>query len=382
MLKNSHKKTIAFIRAIDVRISQAEHAAHSKELRPFYISNYDKEIKDYLENKSAKYIPIDLKPEFLFDPVKLFSGRVAQQSWLIFKQKELEKVLKEIDFYQIQEPFFLFSGQVAGIAKKFQKPLIMAPWMCFNHPSTYIPPYSFSVKKSISQTDLFIVRTKRVENYLSRFKVPESKKVLIYHGVNLKRFFPGNERDSRTIRILFVGHLSINKGFDDILEVFPELVKESPGKIELVVCGSGSLQSKVVKMSESLPIKYMGQISNLELPNIYRSSDIFCGPSKDVSFFGMKYIEEGFGFVFAESLASGLPIVTNDSGAIKEVVGENNFVNKQGDKEALKNSLLELINDDKMRYAIGVKNRIRAEKMFDLEKQVAEEEKEIKKRFC
>jgi glycosyltransferase involved in cell wall biosynthesis len=381
MLKNSHKKTIAFIRALDVRITQAEHAAHFKELRPFYISNYNKEIKDYLKNKFAKYIPLDLKPEFLFDPVRLFSGRTAQQSWLIFKQKGLEKVLKEIDFYQIQEPFFLYSGQVADVAKKYDKPLIMALWMCFNHPSTYIPPYSFSVKKSISQTDLFITRTERVENYLSRFKIPESKKVLIYHGVNLKRFFPRNERDSRTIRILFVGRLSTSKGFDDILEVFPELVKESPGKIELVVCGSGSLQSKVVKMSESLPIKYMGQISNLELPNIYRSSDIFCGPSKDVSFFGMKYIEEGFGFVFAESLASGLPIVTNDSGAIKEVVGENNFVNKQGDKEALKNSLLELINDDKMRYAIGVKNRIRAEKMFDLEKQVAKEEKEIKKRF-
>ena len=73
--------------------------------------------------------------------------------------------------------------------------------------------------------------------------------------------------------------------------------------------------------------------------------------------------------------------MTTDSGAIEEAVGDDNFVNKQGDRKALKKSLLELINDDKMRYAVGVKNRARDEKMFDLEKQVAEEEKEIKKRF-
>jgi glycosyltransferase involved in cell wall biosynthesis len=216
---------------------------------------------------------------------------------------------------------------------------------------------------------------------LSQFKIPESKKVLIYHGVNLKRFYPAKKRNRDKIRILFVGALTGSKGLDDILEIFPELVKESFGKIELVVCGRGPLQGRVIKMSGTLPIKYIGQISNLDLPNIYRSSDIFCGPSKDVSFFGIKYIEEGFGFVFAESLASGLPIVTNDSGAIKEAVGSDNFVNKQGDTKTLKDSLLELINDDKMRMSIGIKNRIRAEKMFDLEKQVAEEEKEIKKRF-
>ena len=315
------------------------------------------------------------------DSLKFISGKTVHQSWLVFKQKELERVLKKIDFYQIQEPFFLYSGQVAEVSKKYDKPLIMAPWMCFKHPSTYIPPYSLSVKKSLEQTDLFIMRTNKVNDYLSLFKLSDKKKVLIYHGVDTKRFYPLKNIDDDKVRILFVGVLDESKGLNDILEIFPKLVKLSKKKLELTICGRGNLEKKVVEMSRSLPIKYLGQVSSLDLPEIYRKSDIFCGPSIDAYSFGLKRWEEGFGFVFVESMASGLPIVTNDCGAIKEVVGDDNFVNRQGDQKKLKDSLLELINNDNIRKSIGAKNRIRALEMFDIEKQVSKEEKEIEKHF-
>jgi glycosyltransferase involved in cell wall biosynthesis len=376
-----NKKSIAVIRAIDIRVSQAEYASHFKKFNSFYLSNYNKEIKDYLKNKSTKYISLDMKHMYFIDPFKFIYGKTVHQSWLVFKQKELERALKQVDYYQIQEPFFLYSGQVAEVSKKYDKPLIMAPWMCFNHPSTYIPPYSFGVTKSINQTDLFIIRTNKVNDYLSLFKLSDKKKVLIYHGVNTKRFYPSNKKDDDKVRILFVGVLDESKGLNDILDIFPELIKLSKRKLELIICGIGNLEKKVIEMSKSLPIKYLGQVSNLNLPEIYRKSDIFCGPSKDIYSMGFKRWEEGFGFVFVESMASGLPIVTNDCGAIKEVVGDDNFVNRQGDKKKLKDSLLELINDDNIRKSIGAKNRIRALEMFDLEKQVSKEEKEIEKHF-
>lgn len=375
-------KKIAVIRALDLRIIQAEYVAHFRKFIPFFISNENKEIENFLEKGDAVYVKLKLTPLYLCDPIRLLFRGTSHRSWLVFDRRSLENTLKPIDFYQIQEPFFLYSGQIAEVAGKFNKPLIMAPWMCFNHASSYIPPYSFSVRKAVEKTDLFIMRTKRVNNYLSHFKIPDSKKVLIYHGVNLKRFYPRKKKTDGKIKILFVGALDSSKGIDDILAIFPKLIKETKERVELVICGKGNLEEKVRDMAKTLPINYLGHVSNLTLPNIYRNSDIFCGPSKDVHSFGVKMWEEGFGFVFAEAMASGLPIVTNDCGTLKEVVGENNYLNKQRDKEALLKSLLELINDENMRREIGIKNRQRAEIYFDMEKLIIQEEKEISKRFC
>lgn len=375
-------KKIAVIRALDFRIIQAEYTSFFRKINSIYISNFDSKVSNILKDIKCKSINIRLKSPYLFDPVEMIFGKKAHQSWFNFDQKSLEKALKNIDIYQIQEPFFLYSGQVSEIAKTYGKLLIMAPFMCFDHLSSFIPPYSISVKKSINQTDLFILRTSKVENYLSRFRIPESKKVLIHHGINTKRFFPDNNHDSEEVKILFVGQLDKSKGLDDILDVFPKLIKKTKKKIKLVICGNGRLINRVLEMSKYLPIEYKGYVSNLDLPQIYRNSDIFCGPSKDWYLFGIKRWEEQFGFVFTEAMASGLPIITNDSGATREIVGNDNFINSQGDIKVLENSLLTLINDNKMRQEIGIKNRIRCELMFDLKKQVSKEETEILKRFC
>ena len=375
------EKKLAVIRSLDLRIVHAEHVTYFKNIIPTFISNYDEEISKFLKRKKTKYINLKLSPPFLLDPIKLLFNDTVHQSWLHFNQKDLEKTLKDLDIYQVQEPFFLYSGQVAKLAKKFNKPLIMAPFTCFNHPSTVIPPYSLSVKKSINETDLFIMRSKKVNEYLSRFNIPDNKKVLIYHGVNTKRFFPTNSKENEVVKILFIGILHESKGLKDLLDIFPNLVKESSKKIELVICCSGSMEERVKNMAKYLPIKFLGQVSNLNLPQVYRNADIFCGPSKDWYTFGMIRWEESFGFVLVEAMASGLPIVTNDCGAIKEIVGENNFINTQNDKKALKKSLLELINNSTERLILGRKNRLRVLKMFDMEKQVKKEEKEIINHF-
>jgi len=375
-------KKIAIIRALDVRLIQAEFAAQFSKLKPSFVANYEEEIQLYAKKTGLNYIDIPLTPWKMFDPLSLVFGKRFNKSWLWFEPKVLEKSLSEMDIFQVQEPYFFYSAQVAGLAKKLNKPLICAPWTSFIHSSTYIPPYSLNVRRTIDQTDLFIVRTKRVNRYLSHFKVPENKKVLIYHGIDTKRFYPKKRKDNGKVKILFVGQLHSHKGFDDLLEIFPKLVKETKGKVELVVASQGGeLKDKVIAMSKNLPVTYKGYVPNYRLPELFRQSDIFCGPSKDWHSFGIKRTEEGFGFVFAEAMASGLPVVTNRCGGIPELVGNDNFTNEQGDKKALLKSLCTLIIDGEMRRDIGLKNRNRIVRLFDLNRQVKKEERVILKRF-
>ena len=381
MSKPENRKKIAVIRALDIRLIQAEFTASFRKLEASFVSNLNSEIANYLQKKKIKHFQLKLIAPYLIDPISLMLGHSTHQSWLYFEKKRLEEVLKPIDVYQIQESFFHYSQQVAGIAEKFNKPLVMAPWISFNHSSTYIPPYCFNVKKAIQQTDLFILRSERVNKYLLSFKIPTRKKVLIYHGINIKRFYPEKKSGNGKVRILFTGMLEKNKGIDDLLDLFPRLIKASRKNIELVICGKGKYENEVIQMAKTLPIKYLGYIPNSDLPQIYQKSDIFCGPSKDSYNLGIKRSEEGFGFIFLEAIASGLPVVAYNSGAISEVLGKDNFLIKPGDKEGLLRSLQTLILDTKLRQQIGIKNRERAETFFDLEKQVEKEEDVILKRF-
>src|SRR3989344_2077513 len=251
------KKKIAIVRAIDLRLVQAEHASCFTKLKPFYFSNYNKEIFFYSKKVGLKYISLPLTPSLYFDPASIIFDKPVNKSWLYFQRDRFEKVLKNIDYYQIQEPYFIYSGQTADVSKKFNRPLICAPWTSFLHPSTYIPPYSFSVRKTIRQTSLFIVRSKKAEkDYLSHFKIPDHKKVLIYHGINLKRYLPAKTKESDHVKILFAGQLTKHKGIDDLLAIFPKLVKNSKKAIELIICGGGEYEKKIRQMSQILPISF------------------------------------------------------------------------------------------------------------------------------
>lgn len=380
MLKQLNNKKIGVFRALDLRVVQAEYAMAFRRLTGFFVSNQQREITAFFKADSRRWLRLGLRAPFILDPVSLITGTTSHRSWLEYEQKQLELIIKKMDLCQIQEPFFLYSGQVAKYTKKLNKPLITAPWMCFNHLSTYIPPYAWSVRQVMEKTDLFILRTKRVNRYLDVFKVPERKRVLIYHGVNTRRFYPGKKKPGDKVRILFAGVLHQSKGINDLLAVWPEVVKAvGKKKVELVVCGQGAEAEKVKTMAKVWPIKFLGYVTNLKMPEVYRQADIFCGPSKTASCLGMKLWEEGFGFVFAEAMASGLPVVTNDCGAIKELVGEQNFINRQGDLKALEAALITLIKDQRLRQKLGQVNRQRVLERFNLVRQVRKEEQILAK---
>lgn len=377
------KNRIGIIRGLDTRFTNAEFAARFKKFEPIFIGNLNREIEGYLKREKVKYINLPLKNRFFFDPVKLLLGKSTHQSWLTFEARAFENALRMVDIVEIYEPYFFDSAQVASLAHKINIPVVTEIWTSFsNHPANFIPPYSFNVKNVIKKTDLFILRCKKALSYLEPFNIPNSKKVVIYHGVDLKKFYPVKTRkkDEKT-RILFVGQLVKHKGLDDILAIFEILSGKYKKKLELLICGQGFLKNQVLKMSKYLPIKFFGQVSHQDIPAIYRQADIFCGPSKEYFSFGIKRGEEFVGYTFMEAMASGLPIVTSDSGGIPEIVGEDNLIIHAGDRDGLNEALEKLIENEVKRTEIGNKNRKRAERLFDLKKQVNLTEETIFNKF-
>jgi glycosyltransferase involved in cell wall biosynthesis len=147
----------------------------------------------------------------------------------------------------------------------------------------------------------------------------------------------------------------------DLLQAFSQLHE----KLELWFVGTGPLSSIIRQYSTKHGVRAIGHVDWKDMPRIYQACDIFCLPSKDSRRMHMKIWEEQLGFALVEAMATGLPIVSTNCGAIPEIVGQDNPIVAQGDIQGLANAIGFLANDNKSRSRIGSNNRMRAERLFD-----------------
>jgi len=97
------------------------------------------------------------------------------------------------------------------------------------------------------------------------------------------------------------------KGFDEVLEILPELRCQEP-KIMYIIVGdgddSGRLRKKASDLGVSDIVRFVGYVSNEEKADYYRLADVFAMPGSNPIF--DRY---PFRFVFLEALACGVPVV-------------------------------------------------------------------------
>jgi len=92
------------------------------------------------------------------------------------------------------------------------------------------------------------------------------------------------------------------KGFDEVMELLPDLAREIPD-IAYLIIGDGSdrgrLEKKAKQMGLADRVVFAGYIPESAKPAHYRLADAYVMPSRG----------EGFGFVFLEAMACGIPVV-------------------------------------------------------------------------
>jgi glycosyltransferase involved in cell wall biosynthesis len=180
---------------------------------------------------------------------------------------------------------------------------------------------------------------------------------VIPNGVDLTRFRPSTRVHSRhggKIRCIAVARLVERKGLGDLIEALAALER---GRFELEILGSGPdeqrLKDLACRLGVSREVIFAGSVSRSEIPGRYRDADIFTLASW----------EEAFGNVFAEAMASGLPIVGSAVGGIPELVehGKNGFLVPPREPRALAAAIRLLADNPDLRAEIGRRNRAQAE---------------------
>ena len=106
-------------------------------------------------------------------------------------------------------------------------------------------------------------------------------------------------------------------------------------------------------------VRFLGRVADDEIAPLYASADVFAMLCRD-RWAGLE--AEGFGIVFVEAAACGVPSVAGRSGGSHEAVvdGETGYVVEPRDVDAVRTALARLLGDDTLRARFGAAARERA----------------------
>lgn len=159
-------------------------------------------------------------------------------------------------------------------------------------------------KLEYEQADYITVPSEFVKQSFITKGVCENKIKKIPYGARLDRFQKVANPKKGKFSLLWVGGVSIRKGFLYALEAFQKL---EHGQKEFVVIGNVDQNIKTLLSKKNTSnVSFLGTIPNVLLPNYYSSSHAFILPS----------LEEGLAMVQGEALACGCPVIaSNNTGA-------------------------------------------------------------------
>lgn len=194
-------------------------------------------------------------------------------------------------------------------------------------------------------------------------------------GVDMQEFFPRPTRPSNLPpTVLFVGRLHQEKGIFVLLDAFTRVRAKMPFA-RLILAGEGPAHDEVISRIDVLGLKssvtVLGTIKNRDMPSIFHQADVFCAPSLTTP----KWAEQ-VGMSALQAMASGVPVVSTDSGAIPEYIPDSvaGILVPENDSTALANALLELLANPDRAQTMGNAGREYACTHYDARTNVAQGE--------
>jgi phosphatidyl-myo-inositol dimannoside synthase len=212
--------------------------------------------------------------------------------------------------------------------------------------------------------DLVIANSGFTRDLLIELGVMPSRIRVINPGVDTSVFYPGD--DGTEIRrklglhlelgqflILSVGRLTRRKGFDQVIRSLPVLLEHGLD-VHYAIIGTGEDREYLHALAEeygiSRRVHMLAHQSGEDLPRWYRAANLFVMPNREID-----GDTEGFGIVFLEAAATGLPSIAGQAGGTGEAVvdGQTGLRVDGYDVQAVGDALWRLLSDPDYALLLG-----------------------------
>ncbi len=260
-----------------------------------------------------------------------------------------------------------FAGLCARLARGRR-----SPWIAFHHGADILRTESRwnrllrrpRWKRLLDGPALHVANSTFTADLLLGFGIRPNRIAVVHPEVDTTRFRPVRDPDERDalrrefgfprdgFLTLFVGRLVPRKGVDRLVRELAGL----PRDVHLVVAGPGERDpwmdaARAAGVADR--VRFLGKVAEDRLPGLYRTADLFATPSrarKD------QHDVEGFGIVYLEAAASGVPVLAAATGGVGEAVadGETGILVPPDDGEALGAAWLGLIREAERRGAMAL----------------------------
>ena len=194
-------------------------------------------------------------------------------------------------------------------------------------------------------------------------------------GVDTERFRRSDPADRAATRsrlglrpdaptVISVSRLVPRKGMDTLVRAAAQLARSRPD-LQVAIAGTGRDQRRLKALAAKLeaPVTLLGRLDDADIAAIYGCADVFAMLCR-TRWRGLE--QEGFGIVFLEAAASGVPQVAGRSGGAHEAVldNETGVVLDPADPHSAAAAISSLLHDDERRHRMGSAARRRAEASF------------------
>jgi phosphatidyl-myo-inositol dimannoside synthase len=195
-------------------------------------------------------------------------------------------------------------------------------------------------------------------------------------GVDVDRFHPRTEAERSATRVKYgiptdalmvlgQSRLVPRKGFDVLLRAAATLTGKHPD-LKVVIGGTGRDRDRLEKVAKEAgaPAIFLGRVPEEDLAAMHGAADVFAMLCRN-RWGGLE--QEGFGIVFLEAAASGVPQLAGRSGGAAEAVVHNEtglIVDNPDNVAEVADALARLLADGHLRADLGKAARQRAEEVF------------------
>ncbi len=156
----------------------------------------------------------------------------------------------------------------------------------------------------------------------------------------------------RQVKLIFIGRLTPDKGWDFTLDILPEMAKAIDlNRVAFLVAGDGSIRDEIMqRLSQFAPHAHLlGRVSPEEVPALLANCDVHVTTSE----------KETRGLTILEAFAAGIPVLAPRAGGVVENIeeGKNGWLYTPQDADDFVHKLKILVENEAMRKEMGGRGR-------------------------